>query len=209
MSRFNNVFLPLALALPFAVSAAPVSDAASALQSIAAAGHYAPYELEFRYGHWTAEATTAAGQRVDILVDANTGEVKVFDSRGTGAIPAQRVRELVLAAGYVRVKEVEFDDGFWEVEAIDGHGREVDLVLNPLTGAILGSSTDAVPGGSGTPLTAEQVRAALTAVGYTAIRDLEYDDGHWEADAVNARGQRVELKIDSHTGAVLREKLDD
>ena len=41
------------------------------------------------------------------------------------------------------------------------------------------------------------------------MRDLEFDDGHWEADAYNSAGQRVELTINAATGAVEREKLDD
>ncbi len=199
--------LAIALASPLAFSAQPAIDAGTALDRIAAAGHTAPFELEYRHGYWTAEATTAEGLRVDLLVDPDSGEVRVFDSRGTGAISAADVRRIVLAAGYVRVKDIEFDDGFWEAEAIDAYGREIDLVLHPVTGAILNAPQD--PGGA-TPLTADEIHAKLTAAGYTRIRDLEFDDdGHWEADAINSRGQRVELKIDAYSGAVIREKLDD
>ncbi|RMX01787.1 PepSY domain-containing protein [Allofranklinella schreckenbergeri] len=59
-------------------------------------------------------------------------------------------------------------------------------------------------------LTAEQVRARLEKAGYTGIHDVDYDDdGYWEADAVNRAGQRVDLRIDPHSGAVLRERRDD
>ena len=40
-------------------------------------------------------------------------------------------------------------------------------------------------------------------------RDIDYDDGFWEAEATNAANQPVELRIEPTTGKVLREKLDD
>ncbi len=199
--------MSLALGVPFASSAQPAPDASIALQRIAAAGHVAPYELEYRHGYWTAEATTAEGLRVDLLVDPDSGEVLTFDSRGTGAISSAEVRQIVLAAGYTRVSDIEFDDGFWEAEAVDAYGREIDLVLHPVTGEILTAPSD--PAGA-TPLTSAEINTKLTAAGYSRIRDLEYDnDGYWEADAINARGQRVELRIDAYSGAVIREELDD
>lgn len=213
-------FTPLLAALAFALATpldamaaphdtgtlAPSEDAAAALERISEAGFHAPWELEYRHGLWVAEGTSAEGLRLDILVDPATGEVFAVDQHGNGAISAQRVEELVRAAGYSRIDDLELDDGFWELEAIDPWGREVELVVHPLTGAILNAPD---PHGA-TPLTAAEIRAALAAAGYTRIHDLEYDsDGYWEADAVNRRGQKVELRVDPYTGAVLREELDD
>lgn len=199
--------LAIALGAPFASSAQPAADASTALDRIIASGNIAPFELEFRHGFWTAEGTTTEGLRVDILVDPDTGEVLTFDSRGTGAISSAEVRQIVLAAGYTRVSDIEFDDGFWEAEAVDAYGREIDLVLHPVTGEILTAPSD--PAGA-TPLTSAEINTKLTTAGYSRIRDLEYDnDGYWEADAINARGQRVELRIDAYSGAVIREELDD
>lgn len=198
--------LTLALTAPLAFATQPVMDAGTALDRIAAAGHAAPFELEYRQGYWTAEATTPEGLRVDLLVDPDSGQVYSFDTRGTGAISAADVRRIVLEAGYVRVHDVEFDDGFWEAEAIDSYGREIDLVLHPVTGAIINAPQD--PAGA-TPLTAAEIQARLTAAGYTRVYDLEFDDGYWEADAVNPRGEHVELRIDAYSGAVIRERYDD
>ena len=49
-------------------------------------------------------------------------------------------------------------------------------------------------------LTAVQVRAQLEAQGYTAVNDVEFDDGMWEADARSADGNRVEVRLDPKTG---------
>lgn len=71
------------------------------------------------------------------MVDPVSGRVNAFDTRGNGAISAQEVRDRVLAAGYERITDIEFDDGFWEVEAINHYGHEMDLVVHPVSGEIL------------------------------------------------------------------------
>ena len=206
MFKPTHLLACLALALPLSANTAPVEDAGAALARITAAGYHAPYELEYRHGHWVAETTTAEGLRISAIVDPVSGRVDAFDARGNGAISAQEVRDRVLAAGYERITDIEFDDGFWEVEAIDRYGREMDLVVHPVSGEILNAPDDQ----GGTPLTADQIHAALVQAGYTRIHDLDYDnDGYWEADAVNSRGERVELRVDQFSGAVLRENSDD
>ena len=56
-------------------------------------------------------------------------------------------------------------------------------------------------------LTAVQVRAQLEAQGYTAVNDVEFDDGMWEADARSADGNRVEVRLDPKTGQVYADEL--
>ncbi|WP_440225517.1 PepSY domain-containing protein [Dokdonella sp. MW10] len=218
--RLTRLSLAAALALCVAVPAIaeenatavePVASAGEALARIAEGGLHAPYDLEFRHGLWSADATTADGVRVDVVVD---GVTRALWTNAPGSttpfLTAVQVRERLVAAGYTQIEDIEFDDGFWEAEARRGDGVRVDLVLHPVTGVILAETIDG-PGGTtpgGTILTADQIRAALTAAGYTQIRDLEFDDGFWEADARNRAGQRVELTIDPYTGAVVREERD-
>ncbi|HET9048361.1 MAG TPA: PepSY domain-containing protein [Chiayiivirga sp.] len=208
MSRSKLLAAALALALvsPLAFTAEPVMDAGNAVQRITAQGYSAPYKLKFQNGYWTAKATSREGMRVSLLVDPASGQVSAFDRYGSGAIDANRVRELVLAAGYTRVHDIDFDDGFWEVEAIDSLGREIDLILHPITGAILNAPLD--PPGS-TPLSRDEIHAHLVAAGYSNIHELDFDDRQWEADATNAQGQRVEVRIDPYSGDVVRESIDD
>ena len=40
------------------------------------------------------------------------------------------------------------------------------------------------------------------------MRDLEFDDGYWEAEALNSANRYVELRIEPTTGKVVREKLE-
>ena len=48
-------------------------------------------------------------------------------------------------------------------------------------------------------MTKEQVTQKLQGMGYTDIRKLEADDGHWEGDATKA-GVSYEIHVDPHTG---------
>ena len=57
-------------------------------------------------------------------------------------------------------------------------------------------------------LSADQILLTLQQAGYTRVRDLEFDDGYWEAEALNSANQYVELRIEPTTGKVVREKLE-
>ncbi|RMX01433.1 PepSY domain-containing protein [Allofranklinella schreckenbergeri] len=145
-------------------------------------------------------------------------------------LSAEQVRGALEKAGYTHVHDLDYDDdGYWEADAVNAAGQAVDLRVDPRTGTVLreqpdddamrSSRRDAAqptplaqqPARAAAPsLTAEQVRARLEKAGYTGIHDVDYDDdGYWEADAVNRAGQRVDLRIDPHSGAVLRERRDD
>jgi Peptidase propeptide and YPEB domain len=58
-------------------------------------------------------------------------------------------------------------------------------------------------------LTLVQVVKKLESLGYTAIEDVEKDDGVWEAEATAPNGKRVELEIDPKDGRILKEEPDD
>lgn len=51
--------------------------------------------------------------------------------------------------------------------------------------------------------TLEQVVTGLSAKGYT-IREIEMDDGHFEATVVDQKSVVSEAKIDGYTGEILR-----
>lgn len=107
------------------------------------------------------------------------------------------------AAGYADVRDLEFDDGLWEAEVRNRDGRWHDVALDPATGELMDDR-------SGRELmTAGVVIARLEAAGYTEVRDLDLDDAVWEADARGRDGQRVELRINAHSGGVISEEIDD
>lgn len=57
-------------------------------------------------------------------------------------------------------------------------------------------------------LAPDQIKSKLEAAGYKDVHDIEFDDGHYEAEATTAAGTRVDLDIDPNTGAVTNEQPD-
>lgn len=49
---------------------------------------------------------------------------------------------------------------------------------------------------------------ALQSQGYTDFDSIEREWDHYDVEAVNDKGERVELKVDKNTGKVLRSELD-
>lgn len=52
-------------------------------------------------------------------------------------------------------------------------------------------------------LTAAEIVGKAEQAGYTAIDDVEFDDGLWELDATAPDGRRVDLLMDPRTGEIL------
>ena len=51
-------------------------------------------------------------------------------------------------------------------------------------------------------MTEAQVRARLTAQGYTDVHDLKFKDGMWKAEADSADGNDLDVRIDASTGEI-------
>lgn len=107
-----------------------------------------------------------------------------------------QVRAALEAQGYTRVNDVEFDDGMWKADARSADGQRVELRIDPATGKVY--PEDAVAS-----LSEADVRAKLSAAGYTNVHDVEFDDGVWTAEADDANGREVELTLDPDTGRVV------
>ena len=183
--------------------------AQQALQVIQNHGYVAPDDLESQYGYWTAKAVSQNGQRVRVLVGDADGSFTAIQKSdiGTKLPGAAQVADKLRGLGYSVIRDLELDDGLWEAKVRQNRTSEsVEVVLHPVTLAVL--SQVGASGGANV-LPAANVVQLLQAAGYSRVRDLEFDEGRWEADAYNAAGQRVELTINAATGAVEREKLDD
>lgn len=200
----------LAGALPLAAQA---FNAQEVLNTLNQHGLVAPHNLEKQYGYWSAKVTLQDGSRAYALVSDTDGSVVTIrkSDLGTTYPGAAQVVAQLQAQGFAQLHDLEFDDGFWEADVRDANNRKTELIIHPVTLQVLHQSGNASSNnGTAAPvLNATQITQLLQQAGYTRIHDLELDDGVWEADATNAKGFRVELKIHPETGAVLREKLDD
>ncbi len=117
------------------------------------------------------------------------------------AMTAPQVRAALEAQGYTKVNDIEFDDGMWKADARSADGQRVELRIDPATGKVF--PEDAVA-----QLGEADVRAKLTAAGYSNIHDVEFDDGLWTADAEDANGRDLKLSLDPDTGRVVGTERD-
>ena len=73
--------------------------------------------------------------------------------------------------------------------------------MHPLTGKVFQE-------GSPSKLTEEDIKAKVTAAGYQNIKDVEYKNGLWTADAETGKGNNVDLVIDPDDGSVINAAND-
>ena len=97
-------------------------------------------DLDFEDGMWETDATSADGNRVDVRLDAKTGQV--YADELVSNLGRSDIRAKLAAAGYTNVHDVDYDDGVWKAEADDPAGKDVELRLDPATGEIIGKDKD-------------------------------------------------------------------
>lgn len=116
-------------------------------------------------------------------------------------LSSSEVRSLLAHKGYTAITDLDFDHGVWEADATNAQGMRVDVHVDPRSGQIL---SDAPP----RMLGASEIRDRLAAGGYKRIRDLEFDDGVWKAEAFSAKGMPVDVTLDPQTGKILHVEND-
>lgn len=117
------------------------------------------------------------------------------------ALTAAEVRATLETQGYTKVNDVEFEDGVWTADARSADGNRVELSINPRTGEVYPDEQVANLGEA-------DIEARLTAAGYAKVHDIEFDDGVWKAEAEDAQGKDVELRLDPATGKVIGKARD-
>jgi hypothetical protein len=84
----------------------------------------------------------------------------------------------------------------WHAEAKSANGNHVKLRIDAKT-------CKAYPHQQVSNLSEQDVRAALEIQGYTDVREVDFDDGVWNAKAHYSSGNMVKLKVHSSTGEVI------
>lgn len=112
-----------------------------------------------------------------------------------------QVRAKLTGQGYTNVNDVKFEDGVWKADARSAEGNRIDVRLDAKTGAVYPEKQVA-------NLSEADVRARLSAAGYTNVHDVDFEDGIWNAEADDPSGKDVELKLDPATGKVIGKEKD-
>jgi len=146
MTSRNNMhmhLLAIALVAATGVALAQQADGLTAPQvraQLEAQGYTDINDVEFDDGMWEADARSADGNRVELRIDARTGEV--FPDEQVAELSEADVRAKLAAAGYTNVHDVDYDDGMWKAEGDDPAGKDVEVRLDPRTGEIVGKEKD-------------------------------------------------------------------
>ena len=121
-------------------------------------------------------------------------------AHAASSLTEPQVRELLTKQGYTRIDDLEFEDGMWETDATSADGNRVDLRVDA-GGKVY--AEDVVSN-----FTAEDIKAKVTAAGYSKVHDVDYDDGIWKAEAEREDGNDIEVRVDAKTGKILAVEND-
>ncbi|MDL5365814.1 PepSY domain-containing protein, partial [Xanthomonas sp. NCPPB 2654] len=113
---------------------------------------------------------------LSLSLAAGSASAQAPATQGSAPLTQAQVRALLSEQGYTKLDRLKFEDGLWKTEATSGDGKHGDVRVGPRGGRVY---AEGVP----SKLSEAEVRAALTASGYSQVHDLKYDDGLWEAQA--------------------------
>lgn len=82
------------------------------------------------------------------------------------------------------------------------------VAASPATGEQVLVVAQAEPAPASSYLSIEEIVSRLEQDGYK-VYEIELDDGRYEAEALDASGNRMELKIDPESGEILYQERDD
>jgi Peptidase propeptide and YPEB domain. len=126
-----------ALSLPGTAMAEQQAMTEPQVQSeLTAQGYTKIHELKFKDGMWRTEARSADGDKVDLRIDAKTGQV--YPDKQVSKLSKQDVRAALESQGYTHVHDVDFDDGIWKAKARNPSGNKVKLRIDADTGKVIG-----------------------------------------------------------------------
>ncbi|MEO6968364.1 MAG: PepSY domain-containing protein [Rhodanobacteraceae bacterium] len=146
----------------------------------------------------TTQATAAQPAANDAQTTTTT--TTTF-SKPAGALSEEAIKGDIAKAGYKEVKDLEFKNGVWQTKARGGDKDWKELKVGPLTGKVYAEDAPS-------KLNEDEVKAKLTAAGYTNIGHVKYDDGLWSADADTKAGKDVDLLVDPDDGSVVAKSQD-
>lgn len=143
MKRESLLGLLLGATVLGGIATATAQDALTESQvraRIESQGYTRVNDVKFEDGVWKADARSADGNRVDLRLDAKTGEI--FPDEQVANLSEADVRAQLAAAGYTNIHDVDYEDGIWNAEADDPEGKDVELKIDPKTGRVIGKEKD-------------------------------------------------------------------
>ncbi len=104
-------------------------------------------DIEFENGIYVADIATGDGHTYRAAVDPLTATANPHafanralgrDEAPAGSLSSSIIVQLLDAAGYPQIAEMEIENGLWKVKARDAAGQKAKLRVDPISGAIAG-----------------------------------------------------------------------
>lgn len=130
----------VAFCVAFAASAQEGLTEHQVREHLAEQGYTKVNDVKFSDGTWKADARSAEGNRVNVRIDAKTGQV--YPNEQVANLSEADVRARLATAGYTGVHDVHYGNGVWNAEGDDAKGRDVELKIDPATGKVIGKEKD-------------------------------------------------------------------
>jgi len=137
MKKFASLTIVMALGISGTALAQATLTEHEVQMQLEQQGYKKVHDLTFRDGVWRAKARSANDQSVSVRIDPRTGEV--FPDKQVPRLSEADVRAQLSTQGYTHVRDVDFKDGVWMVEADNPAGKKVALQLDPQTGRVIGT----------------------------------------------------------------------
>ena len=106
-----------------------------AIEKLQAKGYKNIRKIEFNDGYYEARVVTAEGDRAELRVNTKTGAIE-NSSKVIKSLGMLKIVKKVLAAGYHDISKISFENGEYEIVAIDKAGVDVKLDVSASTGEI-------------------------------------------------------------------------
>jgi len=123
---------------------------------------------------------------------------------GPPNVTLEQAAQKAQVAGYTEIRSIEFDDGAWEIGTRRPDGSRLTVFIDGQSGDILSPEQ---PGQK--QLTAAEVMTRLAAAGHSDVRELEREDGFWNAEVRSGAGFTREVRVHPISGAVSNESWND
>jgi hypothetical protein len=115
-------------------------------------------------------------------------------------LPVVDVLQRLDQAGYHQIRDIEYKNGTYKVEAYGTQGQKIKFNIDARSMTIPSFENNGRP-----YLTMLQIARKLQGAGYSHIDQIEFDDNYYEIRTYDANGSRVKLDVNSITGEISKD----
>lgn len=117
----------------------------------------------------------------------------------TQPLPVVTILQSLDQAGYNQIRNIEYENGKYTVEAYGRQGQKLKFDINARSGVI-------PPIQNNKPyLTMLEAARKLHQAGYIHIDEITFDDNYYEVKAYDANNNPIKLNVNSTTGEISKD----